>query len=65
MAFDQGRVFRVAVEGFQWGNKGGWGSPCLGDLKIALRGGGGDMDARQRRGGGWGKGVPCRALCFV
>ena len=29
-----------------------------------LRGGGG-MDARRRRGGGWRNGVPCRALCFV
>ena len=32
-----------------------FGGKALGDLKIALRGGGGDMDARRRRGGGVGE----------
>ena len=41
----------------------------LGDLKIALRGGGGGegmtRTPAEGGGGGWRNGVPCRALCFV
>ena len=38
----------------------------LGNLKIALRGGGlHGRPPKEGGGGGWRNGVPCRALCFV
>ena len=38
----------------------------LGNLKVALRGGGGvTWTPAEGGGGGWRNGVPCRALCFV
>ena len=50
-----------------WEGHSGVDGPCkgwmahLGDLKIALRGRGGDMNARGGGGGGWRNGRSCRA----
>ena len=51
---------RVPGGGCAWGVGGAIGRP-----EDCSARGGGDMDARRRRGGGWRNGVPCRALCFV